>query len=79
MKNKALILYGIFFSLFLLISGCISIPVLKNKSDYSYKSNYQGLESSDTGERRATALDSFNTNLDLLTEKIAEVVASASS
>ena len=38
-----------------------------------------GLESSDTGERRATALDSFNTNLDLLTEKIAEVVASASS
>ena len=38
-----------------------------------------GLESSDTGERRATALDSFNTNLDRLTEKISEVVASASS
>ena len=38
-----------------------------------------GLESSDTGERRATALDSFNTNLDRLTEKISEIVASASS
>ena len=47
MKNKTLFLYGIIFSLFLLISGCISIPVLKNKSDYGYKSNYEGLESSD--------------------------------
>jgi starvation-inducible outer membrane lipoprotein len=47
MKNKTLFLYGIFFSLFLLISGCISIPVLKNKSDYGYKSNYEDLESSD--------------------------------
>ena len=47
MKNKTLFLYGIFFSLFLLISGCISIPVLKNKSAYGYKSNYEGLESSD--------------------------------
>ena len=47
MKNKTLFLYGIFFSLFLLISGCISIPVLKNKSEYGYKSNYEDLESSD--------------------------------
>ena len=47
MKNKTLFLYGIFFSLFLLIIGCISIPVLKNKSYYGYKSNYEGLESSD--------------------------------
>ena len=38
-----------------------------------------GLESSDTGERRATALDSFNSNLDQLTNKISEVVAAASS
>ena len=38
-----------------------------------------GLESSDTGERRATALDSFNSNLDQLTDKISEVVAAASS
>jgi hypothetical protein len=33
-----------------------------------------GLESSDTGERRTAALDSFNSNLDLLTKKISEVV-----
>ena len=33
-----------------------------------------GLESSDTGERRAAALDSFNSNLDSLTEKISEIV-----
>ena len=38
-----------------------------------------GLESSDTGERRAAALDSFNNNLDQLTSKIAEIVATASS
>ena len=38
-----------------------------------------GLESSDTGERRAAALDSFNSNLDQLTNKISEVVAAASS
>ncbi len=38
-----------------------------------------GLESSDTGERRAAALDSFNKNLDQLTSKIAEIVAAASS
>ena len=38
-----------------------------------------GLESSDTGERRAAALDSFNNNLDQLTSKIAEIVAAASS
>lgn len=33
-----------------------------------------GLESSDTGEKRAAALDSFNSNLDSLTAKIAEIV-----
>ena len=38
-----------------------------------------GLESSDTGERRSAALDSFNSNLDQLTNKISEVVAAASS
>jgi len=38
-----------------------------------------GLESSDTGERRASALDSFNENLDQLIEKISEIVATASS
>ena len=38
-----------------------------------------GLESSDTGERRAAALDSFNENLDQLIEKISEIVATSSS
>ena len=38
-----------------------------------------GLESSDTGERRAAALYSFNENLDQLIEKISEIVATASS
>ena len=38
-----------------------------------------GLESSDTGEQRAAALDSFNSNLDQFINKIEEVVASATS
>ena len=38
-----------------------------------------GLESSDTGEQRAAALDSFNRNLDQFIKKIEEVVASATS
>ena len=36
-----------------------------------------GLESSDTGEQRAAALDSFNKNLDQFIKKIEEEVASA--
>mgnify|MGYP000141198540 FL=1 len=35
----------------------------------------EGLTSSDTGERRATALDSFNNNINLFQEKIDEIVA----
>ena len=38
-----------------------------------------GLESSDTGEQRAAALDSFNTNLDQFINKIEEIVAAATS
>jgi len=38
-----------------------------------------GLESSDTGEKRAAALDSFNKNLDQFIKKIEEIVASATS
>ena len=38
-----------------------------------------GLESSDTGEQRTSALDSFNRNLDQFIKKIEEVVASATS
>ena len=38
-----------------------------------------GLESSDTGEQRSAALDSFNNHINQLTEKINEVVITASS
>lgn len=38
-----------------------------------------GLESSDTGEQRAAALDSFNRDLDLFINKIEEIVAAATS
>ena len=38
-----------------------------------------GLESSDTGEQRASALNSFNTNLDEFVNKIEEIVAAATS
>ena len=38
-----------------------------------------GPESSDTGEQRATALDSFNNDLDQFIKKIEEIVASATS
>ena len=36
-----------------------------------------GLESSDTGEQRAAALSSFNTNLDQFIDKVEEIVATA--
>ena len=38
-----------------------------------------GLESSDTGEQRAAALDAFNNYLDQFIKKIEEIVASATS
>ena len=38
-----------------------------------------GLESSDTGEKRAAALDSFNKNLDQFIKRVEEIVASATS
>ena len=38
-----------------------------------------GLESSDTGEQRASALSSFNTNLDQFINKVEEIVATATS
>ncbi len=39
----------------------------------------EGLTSSDTGERRAAALDSFNENLALFQQKIEETIASVTS
>ena len=35
----------------------------------------EGLTSSDTGEKRAAALDSFNNNINLFQQKIEEIVA----
>ena len=39
----------------------------------------EGLTAPDTGERRAAALESFNSNLDLFIERIEQIVASATS
>ncbi|MAU88791.1 MAG: hypothetical protein CMC40_02655 [Flavobacteriaceae bacterium] len=39
----------------------------------------EGLTAPDTGERRAAALESFNSNLDLFVERIEQLVASATS
>lgn len=39
----------------------------------------EGLTAPDTGERRAAALDSFNSNLDLFIQRIEQTVASATS
>ena len=39
----------------------------------------EGLTSSDTGERRAAALDSFNSNINQFQEKIEEIVATNTS
>ena len=39
----------------------------------------EGLTAPDTGERRAAALDSFNSKLDLFIERVEQVVASATS
>ena len=55
---------------------------LKTLVNFVYEDTVEllaGLESSDTGERRAAALDSFNKNLDQFIKKIEEIVASATS
>ena len=39
----------------------------------------EGLTAPDTGERRAAALDSFNSNLDLFIERVEQIVASTTS
>ena len=39
----------------------------------------EGLTAPDTGERRSSALESFNSNLDLFIERIEQIVASATS
>ena len=51
---------------------------LKSLADLIYADTeelLEGLTSSDTGERRSTALDSFNNNITLFQEKVDEIVA----
>jgi hypothetical protein len=55
---------------------------LKTLVDLIYEDTVEllaGLESSDTGEQRAAALDAFNRDLDLFINKIEEIVAAATS
>ena len=55
---------------------------LKTLVDLIYEDTVEllaGLESSDTGEHRAAALDAFNRDLDLFINKIEEIVAAATS
>ena len=51
---------------------------LKSLADLIYADTeelLEGLTSSDTGERRSAALDSFNNNINLFQEKVDEIVA----
>ena len=51
---------------------------LKSLADLIYADTeelLEGLTSSDTGERRSTALDSFNNNINLFQAKVDEIVA----
>lgn len=55
---------------------------LKSLADLIYIDTQEllaGLTSSDTGERRAAALESFNNNIDLFQQKIEEIVATNTS
>ena len=47
----------------------------KEKDDIQGKELLEGLTSSDTGEQRAAALESFNNNINGFQEKIEEIVA----
>jgi len=57
-----------------LVTGHEEIKILVNLVYEDTVELKAGLESSDTGEKRAAALDSFNLNLDSLTAKIVEIV-----
>ena len=51
---------------------------LKTLADLIYADTQElleGLTSSDTGERRAAALESFDTNITLFQEKIEEIIS----
>ena len=62
-----------------LVTSHDELKVLANLIYEDTKELLEGLTSSDTGERRAAALDSFNTNLALFQQKIEETIASETS
>tara|TARA_B100001758_G_scaffold92646_1_gene79179 strand:- start:908 stop:1519 length:612 start_codon:yes stop_codon:yes gene_type:complete len=62
-----------------LVTSHEELTVLANLIYEDTKELLEGLTSSDTGERRAAALDSFNKNLALLQQKIEETIASTTS
>ena len=62
-----------------LVTSHDELKVLANLIYEDTKELLEGLTSSDTGERRAAALDSFNKNLALFRQKIEETIASATS
>jgi len=62
-----------------LVTSHDELKVLASLIYEDTKELLEGLTSSDTGERRAAALDSFNKNLALFQQKIEETIASATS
>ena len=66
-------------SSFTLSSNHDELIVLVNLLYADTEELLEGLTAPDTGERRAAALASFNSNLDLFINKIEQVVASATS
>ena len=55
------------------------LTILVNLIYEDTKELLEGLTAPDTGERRAAALESFNSNLDLFVERIEQIVASVTS
>ena len=55
------------------------LTILANLIYEDTKELFEGLTAPDTGERRAAALESFNSNLDLFIERIEQIVASETS
>ena len=62
-----------------LVTSHDELTVLANLIYEYTKELLEGLTSSDTGERRSSALDSFNKNLALFQQKIEETIASVTS
>ena len=62
-----------------LVTSHEELKVLANLIYEDTKELLEGLTSSDTGERRSAALDSFNENLSAFQQKVDEIIASATS